>query len=477
MSAFLKPRLFSLLAATGLGLTPSLAFAQQQPAELDGAVPSQTVTATGPAYYGGISIAKGSGKLIKLPHPVDNIFAADPSVVEVRPASPNTLFVFGKGLGQTTIVATDTAGKLIAQYSVSVGPSAYSDNRLQAQAQASAPGDGVTAESEQGGMIVRGTVQTPEEANDVMNQAKLISPNGTALNDLEVREPIQVELKVRIASMSRTVTRELGIDWSSVGTSAIQIGKFQLTGTSASSPASFSGTTPGTVGVTFPGGTFEGVVDALAADNLAHVLAEPTLTTLSGTQASFQVGGQFPIPVSSGNNEVSVSYKSYGVLLTFTPTVFSDGRIALQVSPQLSSISTANSAIISSGATNQAFAVPSVNIATASSTVILGSGQGMAMAGLLQDTTNQTDNGVPGLSEVPLVGALFRGDAFQRMQQELVITVTPYIVNPVNQPGLLTSPDDGWTPPNDLQRILLLRDNGTDTAQTTIPGDAGFMVQ
>jgi pilus assembly protein CpaC len=477
MSAFLKSRFFSILAATGLGLVPGLALAQQQPAELDGAGTSQATTPDGPAYYGGISLAKGSGKLIKLPHPVDNIFAADPSVVEVRPASPNTLFVFGRGLGQTTIVATDTAGKLVAQYSVSVVPSAYSGNRLQNQAQVSAPGSGVTAESEQGGMIVRGTVQTPEQANDVMNQAKLISPNGTALNDLEVQEPIQVQLKVRIASMSRTVTRELGIDWSSVGTTAIKIGKFSLTGTSASSPASFSGTTPGSVGVTFPGGTFEGVVDALAADNLAHVLAEPTLTTLSGTQASFQVGGQFPIPVSSGNNEVTVSYKSYGVLLTFTPTVFSDGRIALQVSPQLSSISTANSAIISSGAASQAFAVPSVNIATASSTVILGSGQGMAMAGLLQDTTNQTDNGVPGLSEVPLVGALFRGDAFQRMQQELVITVTPYIVNPVNQPGSLASPDDGWTPPNDLQRILLLRNNGTDTAQTTIPGDAGFMVQ
>ena len=474
MSALLKSGFLGLLAAAGLGLVPGTAFAQQQPAQ-SGDAAAAPVTA--PPYYGGVSIAKGSGRLIKLPSAVANIFAADPSVVEVRPASPDTLFVFGKGQGETTIVATDPNGKTIAQYTVSVGPSRYASDRVQIQSQASSPGDGVTAESEQGGMIVRGTVQTPEEANNVMNQAKLISPTGTVINNLQVREPIQVELKVRIASMSRTVTRQLGINWSSVGTSAISIGKFALTGTSASSPASISGTTPGSLGVTFPGGTFEGVIDALASDNLAHVLAEPTLTTLSGTQASFQVGGQFPIPVSSGNNEVTVSYKSYGVLLTFTPTVFSDGRIALQVSPQLSSISTANSAILTTPGSNTAIAVPSVNIATASSTVILGSGQGMAMAGLLQDTTNQTDNGVPGLSEVPLLGSLFRGDSFQRIQQELVITVTPYIVNPVNQPGLLASPDDGWTPPNDLQRILLLRDNGTDTAQTTIPGDAGFMVQ
>jgi pilus assembly protein CpaC len=472
MSAFLKSGFVSLLAG-GLVLAPDAAFAQQQPAQLT----TQTVTTTGPAYYGSISIAKGSGKLVKLPHAVANIFAADPSVVEVRPASPDTLFVFGKGPGETTIVATDTAGKTIAQYTVSVVPSAYSSDRVQNQAQATAPGDGVTAESEQGGMIVRGTVQTPEEANDVMNQAKLISPSGSVINDLEVREPIQVELKVRIASMSRTITRELGINWGSVGTSAISIGKFALTASTASLVPASGGTSPGGVGVTFPGGTFEGVIDALASDNLAHVLAEPTLTTLSGTQASFQVGGQFPIPVSSTNNEITVSFKNFGVLLTFTPTVFSDGRIALQVAPQLSTISTANAAVLSTAGSNLSLVVPSLDITTASTTVILGSGQGMAIAGLLEDTTNETDNGVPGLSETPLLGALFRGDSFQREQQELVITVTPYIVNPVNNPGALASPDDGWTPPNDIQRILLLHNNGTNAVASIIPGDAGFMVQ
>ena len=101
----------------------------------------------------------------------------------------------------------------------------------------------------------------------------------------------------------------------------------------------------------------------------------------------------------------------------------------------------------------------------------------MAIAGLLEDTTNQVSNGVPGLSEIPILGALFRGNAFQREQQELVITVTPYIVNPVNNPNSIASPDDGWSPPNDLQRILLLRNNGTNFAKASIPGDAGFIVQ
>lgn len=446
-------------------------------AALPAAAAAQTSSEAAPARIGSITLTEGAGRLVKLPRPVANIFAANPAIVEVRPASPTSMFVFGKEGGETTIVATDEQGNAVAQYSVICTPSQYASSRIESQAGMSAPDSGVTAETEKGGMIVRGTVDTAEQADNVLNQAKLIAPNGTVQNQLSVREPIQVELKVRIASMSRNVTRELGIDWGSVTSSGFNIGKFLVAGQTGSSPASLSSSTTGQIGVTFPGGTFTGVIDALATDNLAHILAEPTLTTLSGTQASFQVGGQFPIPVSSTNNEVTVTFKNYGVLLTFTPTVFSDGRIALQVAPQLSSISTANSAVLSSTNSSSSLAVPSLNITTASTTVILGSGQGMAIAGLLEDQTNQTDNGVPGLSEVPLVGALFRGDAFQRQQQELVITVTPYIVRPVDNPGSLPSPDDGWTPANDLQRILLLRDSGTDTSNASVPGDAGFMVQ
>ena len=430
-----------------------------------------------PAYYGGLEIAKGQGKLIKLPRPVANLFVADDSIASVRPASPGTMFVFGKSPGETDVVATDASGNRIAQYAVTVNPSDYTSHRVASQSQLAVPGSGVTAETETGGMIVRGSVDTAEDADRIVNQAKLISPNGQVTNDLTVQEPIQVELKVRIAQMSRTVTRELGINWGAVTAAGISIGKFTLFGQTASSPSSLSPTTPGEFGVRFPGGNFEGIIDALATDNLAHILAEPTLTTLSGTQADFQVGGQFPIPVSSNNGEITVTFKNYGVLLSFIPTVFSDGRISLQVSPQISSISSANSAIVSSSGSSEVFSVPSLDVTAASSTVILGSGQGMAIAGLLEDTTNQVDNGLPGLSEIPVVGALFRGNAFQREQQELVITVTPYIVNPVDNPNSIASPDDGWSPPNDLQRILLLRDNGTDAAKASIPGDAGFMVQ
>jgi pilus assembly protein CpaC len=283
---------------------------------------------------------------------------------------------------------------------------------------------------------------------------------------------------VRIASMQRSVTRQLGIDWGSVSATGFSIGKFGLFGNTNTGSPSLSGTTPAQLGVNFPGGTLQGVIDALASDNLAHVLAEPTLTTMSGTQANFIVGGSFPIPVSESNGQSSISFKNYGVQLTFTPTVFSNGQISLQVSPQVSSISNANSVTLGNvGGSTNSIVVPSLVTSGTSSTVMLGSGQGMAIAGLLEDSSNQTDNGIPGISEVPFLGALFRGDSFTRSQQELVITVTPYLVTPTSNVGLLPSPDDGWTPPNDFQRVLLLRDNGTTKIQGTIPGNAGFMVQ
>jgi pilus assembly protein CpaC len=454
----------ALLIAGAVIASPGLAAAQQ------------TQTPPRP-LVSGIGVSMGSGKIVNLPHAAASIFAADPAVVEVRPASPTSLFVFGKGIGQTTIVATDGSGNTIAQYSVTVGPSSYTSNRLSGQAQLTAPGENVTGETEPGGMVVNGTVQTPEQANQVMQQAKIISPTGSVINNLQVREPIQVELKVRIAYMSRAVTRQLGINWGAVTSAGFKIGQFTLTGTTATASPSISGTVPGSLGVTFPGGTFEGVIDALASDNLAHIVAEPTLTTLSGTQANFLVGGQFPIPVSEQNGTISIEFKSYGVQLLFTPTVFSDGRISLNVSPQLSQLSSANSVTLTSSGSSTALVIPALTVQQASSTVILGSGQGMAIAGLLEDNSNQTDNAVPALGEIPVLGALFRGDSFQRQQTELVITVTPYLVNPVNNNAALTVPDGGWAPPNDLQRILLLRDNGAVATTTAIPGDAGFMVQ
>jgi pilus assembly protein CpaC len=464
---------YATLLGFGMLVCSSIpSFAQQR----SGNPGSPAATGAPKSFYGSIVVAQGSGQIITLQQPVSSIFAADPAVIEVRPASPTSLFVFGKGLGQTSLVATDANGKQIASFSVVVTPSQYAANRLAAQATNAVPGADVSATSETGGVIVRGTVATAEDANNVMNLAKSVSPTGNVINELQVSEPIQVELSVRIAYMSRDITRQLGINWGSIG-SGFTIGKFLLHGMTATESPTVTGSEAGSLGVTFPGGTFEGIIDALASDNLAHIVAEPTLTALSGTQGSFLVGGQFPVPVAEQNDEITIEFKSYGIQLVFTPTVFSDGRISLQVSPTLSQLSNANSVTESSAGSSAAITVPSLIVQQASTTVILGSGQGMAIAGLLADQSNQTTNAIPGIGEIPVLGALFRGDSFQRQQQELVISVTPYLVKPVSNIGLLAQPDDGWTPPNDLQRILLLRDNGSPASVQTIPGDSGFIVQ
>jgi len=349
------------------------------------APPAPATTPPPKPLISGIGISMGSGRIVTLPQAASNIFAADPGVVEVRPASPTSLFVFGKGMGSTTIIATDANGNTIAQYSVTVGPSAFAAARVSGAAESAAPGSDVGATSEPGGMVVRGTVQTPAQADALINQAKIISPTGSVINELNVQEPIQVELKVRIAYMSRSVTRQLGIDWGAATAAGFNIGKFVLAGATGTSSPSISGTSPGALGVTFPGGTFEGVIDALASDDLAHIVAEPTLTTLSGTEANFIVGGEFPVPVAqsgTGNTStITVEFKNYGVQLDFTPTVFSDGRIALKVAPQLSQLSDANSVTESATGTSSTIVIPGLTVQAASTTVILGSGQGMAIAG------------------------------------------------------------------------------------------------
>jgi pilus assembly protein CpaC len=471
--------LAGLLALVAL---PALAQTAAPPAPQSAPVDTDPVVAKGPAHYATITVHMSSGKMVNLPQRVASVFAADPSVAEVRPASPTKLFIFGRAVGETTVVATDTAGNTILQLTVFVQQSTFAQDQIKPTMQAAGAGDNVKIAPLGSNSVLTGTVDTPQQAYDAIHAAAGLSKNGgLTINELEVRQPTQVELKVRIASMSRTVTRTLGINWQSVGDDFVQVGKFAIGGAANTGvTSSLSGSTPSNFGVRFPGGTFEGVIDALAEDNMAHILAEPTLTTMSGTEATFHSGGEYPYATatssgssSTGGTSVSVVFQTYGVTLKFTPVVLSDGRIALTVSPTFSTLDPSNSVTID-GSTE-----PAIKDTEATSSIILGSGQGMAIAGMLLDQTSQTDNAVPGLGEMPVLGALFRGDEYQRAQQELVITVTPYLVSPVDHPGALASPDDGWTPANDLQRILLLRDNGTDPANPAqkIPGDAGFMVQ
>lgn len=424
-------------------------------------------------------IEAGSGRVISLPAPVANVFVSDPKIAEVRPASPSSLFLFGIAAGRTTVAALNAAGGTIRQYEVTVRPSAFGATEAAGSISRSVPGANVHLEAQPKHLVLRGHVDTPAEADAAANTASAYLADGQTMdNRLHVTSQIQVGLHVRIAEMSRNVTRALGVNWSVLG----GIGK-QAILTITNPIAAVAGPASGIInGVNHAVGqsdiSINNMIDALAGDNLIRVLAEPNLLAISGETASFLVGGEFPIPISQNNGSISVEFKQFGVALSFVPTVLAEDRIRLHVSPEVSQLSPAGAVTISSiGGT--AINIPALTVRRADTTVELGSGQSFAIAGLLQDTSTQIVSALPGLGEVPILGALFRSDSFLRQETELVIIVTPYIVRPVSDPTALRLPTDGFRVPNDLERLLLLRQTGLGSAEagTHVPGQAGFVIE
>lgn len=430
----------------------------------------------------GLSLEAGTGRIVSLDTPAASVFAADPKVAEVRPASPTSLFVLGIAAGRTTIAAIDDNGLAIAQYDVIVQPSSYAATQAESAIRRLLPGRAVQVATRPNGLVVSGTLQTAGEAEEAMQTAReFVATGQTVENRLAVLGSQQVNLHVRIAEVSRNVMRKLGVNWSALGNIGSVAGAFPALAFNANVDTiacnlalAIKNDNPLCLGL-----NFNGIIDALAQDNLAHVLAEPNLTAMSGETASFLVGGEFPIPVAQQGNEISIAFKQYGISLAFEPTVESGDRISIKVRPEVSALTTQGAVQLAVG--NSTIQVPALTVRRAETTVELASGQSFAIAGLLQDSTTLGGNAVPKLGEIPVVGALFRDDSFQGNQTELVIVVTPYLVRGVSDPAQMKLPTDNWKPPSDLERILLLRQSARGSTQVTatphIPGDAGFLVQ
>ena len=191
-------------------------------------------------------------------------------------------------------------------------------------------------------------------------------------------------------------------------------------------------------------------------------LASPNLTTISGETASFLAGGRFPIPQSSGFGEVSVTYQSFGVELSYTPTVLSNGRISIRVRPSVSDIS-ANGAVRLNG-----FEIPAISTREAETTVELGSGESFMIAGLMQNNYSSTIDKTPGLADLPVLGNLFKSDGYRKNETELMIVVTPYLVKPVSDSEIVL-PTDGFKQANDLERLIMNRHSSTGTGDRPKP--------
>jgi len=430
-----------------------------------------------------VLLDSGTGRVLSLPKPATNVFVADSKVAEVRPASPTTLFIFGVSAGRTTVAALDADGGLVSQFDITVQPSKFGATEAEAEIARILPRGHVRVRALPSGLMLSGTVESPADAAQAVAIARAFATDKQGVeNQIAIRSSVQITLQVRIAELSRTLMRGLGVDWQALGTIG-QIGKLPALGASlnGSAIAALAGTPIGAAAnTTLTNGLgslgASAALDFLATEGLVRMLAEPNLTVISGQPASFLVGGQFPVPVPGALGQVTIDYKNFGVSLSFLPTMYSDGRISIHVAPEVSSLSTQNAVTVSTSGTS--LIVPSLTVRRAETTVELGSGQTFAIGGLLQDSVTANRSALPYLGDLPILGPVFRDDQFTRGETEIVILVTPYVVNPVDDPNALQIPTNGPVT-SDLDRLLYLR-TATGSGQRTlapIPGVAGFFVQ
>lgn len=429
------------------------------------------------ANQSNIIVEAGVGRVVSLPAPVANVFVSDPKIVEVRPASPTSLFVFGVAAGHTTVAALDANGQTVRQIEITVRPSASAANEALQAIGRTTPKVTARIEPQPRRVSISGKAPSPADAHSAVSVTQAFAPEGQSVdNQLRIAAETQVGLRVRIAEISRNVTRAMGINWQAIGNVG-KLGVGMVTNNAISAAAGTASTLTGNYS-DGKGNGINGLIDALANDNLIRVLAEPNLTAISGEAASFLVGGEFPVPIGQNGGTLTVEFKQYGVALAFVPTVLSGERIRIKVRPEVSQLTTQGAVQMGIGA--NAITIPALSVRRAETTIELGSGQSFAMAGLLMDNTNQSVNALPGIGELPILGSLFRSDSFVRNETELVIIVTPYISRPVSDPTALRLPTDGIRLPSDLERILLLRQVGIGSSARLaqrLPGQAGFVVE
>jgi pilus assembly protein CpaC len=422
-----------------------------------GALSAQTPAADPPppeVKPSAIGLEVSQGKLVVLPQPATSVFIADPAIADIQIANADHVFVFGKRPGRTSLYALGPDGVLLKSIAVEV---VTGTGKAQEQVAATPSSSGIRVTNSGNGVVVGGEAANAEAAALAQRTTLANVPDKTPIDDrVKVRSSAQVTLRVRIAEVNRTITKELGINWNNAASTVAKIGTFTYglgftgglaqapiataTAGLASKPFSLLGA-PTTVDA-------NAILDALAEEQLVTILAEPTLTAISGETASFLAGGEFPIPIAEGNGAIAIQFQSYGVGLNFVPTVMSSNHINLRVRPEVSQLTTQGAVTLMS------ITVPALTIRRAETTIELGSGESFAIAGLLQDTSNNDVQRFPGLGDLPVLGPLFRSTSFQRGESELLIVVTPYIVRPIDDPKAVRLPTDAWQPASDVERIF-----------------------
>ncbi|MEP3279494.1 MAG: type II and III secretion system protein family protein [Stappiaceae bacterium] len=394
-----------------------------------------------------LRVGIGRSVVIDLGEEVKDILVSNPAIADAVVRSTKRVFVLGVATGQANLVLFGNGGRQLASFDLRVETDTTDIDSIIHRL---IPGSHVRAESINGNIVLTGKVKNPIDAKRAEDIAKRFMADkdekAQVLNMIAAEGDDQVLLKVTVAEVERNVLKQLGINYNvNVGTGNFSVGyvsdMLDVTSGSALSGGFSSGAT-----------SISASIEALEQDGVVRTLAEPTLTAISGENASFLVGGEFPIPVASRDNEITVEFKKYGVGLDFTPIVMSSGRISLHIQTEVSEL-TSDGSINLGG-----LVLPGLKVRRAESTVELPSGGSLVMAGLLKDSYEQTISGVPGLMQLPILGSLFKSRDYQRNKTELVVFVTPYMVEPQAQ-SALTRPDKNFQAASDGATIFLNRLN------------------
>lgn len=383
--------------------------------------------------------------VVEAENPFAELSIANPGIADISTLSDRTIYVLGKAPGRTTLTLLGPDGRLITNVEVQVTPDVAEFKERLRQI---LPGESIEVRTANDGIVLSGMVSSIEKLDRALDLANRYAPERVS-NLMTVGGTQQVMLKVRFAEVQRSVIKSLDGGLSFTNGSGDFVGDL---GQTAVSVAQGGGLITGSFDVGSV--AFEALLQALESKNLVRTLAEPNLVALSGQEASFLAGGEYPIPVAQGESETStritVEYKPFGVQLNFIPRVVDGNRINLEINAAVSAID--DSVTI----TTSSISINAFSRREAQTTVEMMDGQSFAIAGLLQDDFNDTVRQVPWLGDVPILGALFRSSSYQRDQSELVVIITPHLVTPVRGEALAL-PTDRIRPPTESELFLFGR--------------------
>ena len=381
-----------------------------------------------------ISVSKGNSALLINPVPISRFSVGDPAVAEATVLSPTEVLINGKGLGTTTLLIWDNSGQVKVN-SVEVTADAPGLQRFLKQLM---PDEDIQVSASGNTVTVSGTVKDPNSVARALDMAK--GTGATVIDNLVAPQAVQVLVRVRFAEINRTALRDWATRFSTLNPHKL------------SDQGDWSGTTDATVGadaITFllnsGNANLQAFIAAATQKGDLRTLAEPNLMTLPGKEAYFLAGGEFPYPSVQGGSSsgaVAIVFKEFGIRLKFTPNIARNGAIRLKVAPEVSSLDFAN------GLTIQGFQIPSLRTRRAETEVELREGQYLAIAGLMDNETTRNLTKIPFLGDIPILGELFKSRGIRDRRTELLVVVTPELVQasdlapkvPTGEPGAPPSP-------------------------------------